>query len=215
MRKGKKSLYDILGIGKEATGEEIRRAYKGCAQRLHPDKETGDEDAFKEALAAYEVLMDATRRKYYDEHGEIPTERQDAFISEAIAVILYLVDSVPDVRSGDLVAQAKTLVTRAKNKAEESLQEINAKIDRRKEAASRLSCADGEENILASALLADIKTQESALKHVEGMRDEAVRMLEFLSRYSYRKENTTPNRASTFFVAGVGDLGYPDFFRRA
>jgi curved DNA-binding protein CbpA len=63
-----KNLYDILGLSKNATFEEIKSKYKSLAQQHHPDK-GGDPELFKEIKNAYEVLSDPANRKKYDTTG--------------------------------------------------------------------------------------------------------------------------------------------------
>lgn len=65
----KRDYYEILGIGKDASADEIKKAYRKLAVKHHPDKEGGDESKFKEATEAYEVLKDATKRQRYDQFG--------------------------------------------------------------------------------------------------------------------------------------------------
>jgi curved DNA-binding protein len=63
--------YDTLGVQRDASEEEIRRAYRTLARRYHPDvnKEAGAEDRFKEVSEAYEVLRDREKRALYDRLG--------------------------------------------------------------------------------------------------------------------------------------------------
>ena len=61
--------YEILGVSKTATHDEIRKAYRKKAVKLHPDK-GGSEEAFQELQQAYEVLSDDDKRKVYDTYGE-------------------------------------------------------------------------------------------------------------------------------------------------
>lgn len=68
----KRDYYDILGVGKNATGDEIKKAYRKIAIKYHPDKNPGDasaEDKFKEAAEAYEVLSNDEKRQRYDRFG--------------------------------------------------------------------------------------------------------------------------------------------------
>ena len=68
MSSSKPDYYEILGILRDASQEEIKRAYFGAAQRLHPDKNVaaGETELFLDTQQAYEVLSNPTRRKLYD-----------------------------------------------------------------------------------------------------------------------------------------------------
>ncbi|WP_248355586.1 DnaJ C-terminal domain-containing protein [Anaeromyxobacter oryzae] len=67
-----RDLYEILGVSRTATAEELKRAYRKLAKKYHPDVNPGNkaaEEKFKEVTAAFEVLSDEKRRKLYDEFG--------------------------------------------------------------------------------------------------------------------------------------------------
>lgn len=68
----KRDYYEVLGVGKSATKDEIKKAYRKLAMQYHPDKNPGDqtaEDKFKEAAEAYEVLSSDDKRAKYDRFG--------------------------------------------------------------------------------------------------------------------------------------------------
>jgi molecular chaperone DnaJ len=68
----KRDFYEILGVSKTASAEEIKKAYRKKAIEFHPDKNPGDkvsEEKFKEAAEAYEVLSDDQKRQRYDQYG--------------------------------------------------------------------------------------------------------------------------------------------------
>lgn len=65
----KRDYYDILGVGKSASDDEIKKAFRKLAVKYHPDKDGGDEAKFKEANEAYEVLKDKQKRQRYDQFG--------------------------------------------------------------------------------------------------------------------------------------------------
>jgi molecular chaperone DnaJ len=67
-----KTLYDTLGVAKNASQDEIKKAYRKLARQYHPDKNAGDKEAeerFKEMQTAYDVLSDLEKRKQYDRFG--------------------------------------------------------------------------------------------------------------------------------------------------
>ncbi len=68
----KRDYYDVLGVTKNATEDEIKKAYRKMAMKYHPDKNQGDkaaEEKFKEAAEAYDVLGNASKKQKYDQFG--------------------------------------------------------------------------------------------------------------------------------------------------
>ena len=73
----KRDYYEVLGVQKGATAEEIKKAYRKLAVKYHPDKNPGDKEAeekFKEAAEAYSVLSDADKKARYDQFGHAGVE---------------------------------------------------------------------------------------------------------------------------------------------
>ena len=68
----KRDYYEVLGVSRSASLEEIKKAYRQLAMKYHPDRNPGDDEAeekFKEAAEAYEVLTDGQKRERYDHYG--------------------------------------------------------------------------------------------------------------------------------------------------
>src|ERR1700746_3295651 len=78
----KRDYYEILGVGKNAAADEIKKAYRKVAMQYHPDRNPGDksaEERFKEAAEAYEVLSDAEKRAQYDRYGHAGVSNNRGF----------------------------------------------------------------------------------------------------------------------------------------
>lgn len=65
----KRDYYEVLGVSKNASADEIKKAFRRLAVQYHPDKEGGSEEKFKEINEAYEVLKDSQKRQRYDQFG--------------------------------------------------------------------------------------------------------------------------------------------------
>jgi DnaJ-class molecular chaperone len=73
----KRDYYDVLGVNKNASPEDIKSAYRKLAVKYHPDKNPGDkaaEDKFKEASEAYGILSDKSKKENYDNFGHAAFE---------------------------------------------------------------------------------------------------------------------------------------------
>jgi DnaJ-class molecular chaperone len=74
MAEQEKDFYAVLGVGRDADAETIKKAYRKLALKYHPDRNQGNkkaEETFKRINQAYEVLSDEKKKRLYDEFGEV------------------------------------------------------------------------------------------------------------------------------------------------
>jgi molecular chaperone DnaJ len=94
----KRDYYEILGVTKTASGDEIKRSYRRLAMKYHPDRATGDKAAaeaqFKECSEAYEVLSDDVKRKRYDQFGHQGVTGQHDFSHMDVTDIFSMFDDI-------------------------------------------------------------------------------------------------------------------------
>src|SRR3989344_8872457 len=67
----KRDYYELLGVTKTSTKDDIKRAFHKLAHKFHPDKKEGDADKFKEVSEAYSILSDDKKRAEYDSYGRV------------------------------------------------------------------------------------------------------------------------------------------------
>ena len=110
-----RNLYDVLAVTKNATAEQIKKAYRKLAMKHHPDK-GGDELQFKELSIAYSVLSDEKKRNRYDETGQVEEER-DPFNEVLAAFVSDLQDNVDSLNTD--------IIDVAKRKIKKEIKEVN------------------------------------------------------------------------------------------
>ena len=78
----KRDYYEILGVAKNASADEVKKAYRRIAMKNHPDRNPDNkaaEDVFKEATEAYEVLSDKEKKAAYDQYGHAGVDPNAGF----------------------------------------------------------------------------------------------------------------------------------------
>ena len=98
MASAKRDYYEVLGVARTASEEEIKRAYRKLAMKHHPDRADGDKTAaetkFKECSEAYEVLSDAEKRRRYDQFGHQGVQGQHDFSHMDVSDIFSMFDEI-------------------------------------------------------------------------------------------------------------------------
>lgn len=190
------SLYDDLGIKKDAKPDAIKRAYRKKAAQTHPDRPGGDKEAFQQVNRAYATLSDHSRRADYDATGETD-ERPNTKLDNIAKMVLAAIDNIGSIEHEDLIGLVKDGIKQWLAHGARILKDLDATIDKRERAKNRVIKKQGE-NIIAQMIAADIAKQQQKRKQVEAELEEGREMLRFLDEYRYRQSVTTMNPTSTF-----------------
>jgi molecular chaperone DnaJ len=99
----KRDYYEVLGVGKDAGDEDVKKAYRKLAMQYHPDRNVGDaeaEEKFKEASEAYDVLRDPEKRQRYDRYGHAGLQGAGVGFNDARSVFDLFGDLLGDLMGG-------------------------------------------------------------------------------------------------------------------
>jgi DnaJ-class molecular chaperone len=173
-----KTLYEILGVEKDAPKAVIKAAYRRLAQRLHPDKDTGNAEEFHLVQEAYEVLIDIERRTRYDatgtyRHEARKTEDQmlrDVAVSALTNMLHQIIDGEDFIEYTNIFEALREKIAQSNMASEADI--VKLKKSRRKhvKAQKRITAKKGDnlmEFMIQSAidkLDKDLASEEKNLK---------------------------------------------------
>ena len=182
-------LYQLLGLKRAATREEVRKAYRRKAKSSHPDS-GGSEEAFNALTAAHDVLADAKRRERYDSTGEIEQARPDNFDGSAIEVIAQklgmIIHAEQELTSLDIGAVIEQAIREDIALRKSSIANQRRAVERAAALRARVKRkANNADNMLARVLdWHESSAQDHAKKNEEAVRA-MERALEILEGYSF------------------------------
>lgn len=191
-------LYRTLGVKKDATEEQIKKAYRKLSLKFHPDRNPGDDkaaDKFKEITHAFEILSDPQRRAAYDATGDesntrVPETETNTILSNVLAVVLIEVSGMGrNVAKVDLVKEMTNKLKR-KIKANQEENKGSKKTREAFEKALGRFSSDDEDNVLEQQLkwhIAEIDRMIEANNKAVAMYQKC---LDVLKRYKYRTDGT-------------------------
>lgn len=159
-----KTHYDTLGVKKDASQAEIKKAFKKKASQHHPDKVTGSDEAMAMVNVAYEILKDPNRRKHYNETG---SERPILSMEQEIRNNMFQMFTDLLEAPGDIVELCKVNITGNIERTEDKIIEKKGKIKYLKIRRKDVKTKKGKDNYFHSivdARLADHKRQIEQLK---------------------------------------------------
>lgn len=199
------TLYDTLGVGEDASEDEIKRAYRKKAQEHHPDKNSGEEsETFLAVSEAYRVLSDKDKRRHYDETGHNPGAHAQASVVEQakgriLGAVMQGVQQAPDMESVDFMKALREFFYRERKAVLDNISKIDEAREKLNEAAERFSC-DEADNFISAALKAEgakLVFQAAETKKALEVLDQVDSLLEHFGYDFTAMDNWTASTRST------------------
>lgn len=209
--------YEILGVDKDATPEQINAAYRAKARKEHPDA-GGSTEKFTRVKNASMVLLDPKMRERFDRTGKLEEPEADnrhAKIMEMIAnFFISTIDAMDDPRAPsidtvDLVVVAKEHFKGQIDGANNHAQRIGVKVKRYKRALKRLKCKK-QDDVVTKMISHHISINENLIKATHFERDMFKDVLTILDNYSFEPGQgmLTPTQQQNERYNNVFDKGF-------
>lgn len=196
------SLYDILGLDKSATKEQIKRAAKAAMQACHPDRAGGDEAKFKQINSVKRLLIDDTTRKRYDETGsteERPEEVTDEMHAISVLSKLFIAILEKDQHGSDLVHEVSVEIIKGLAGGPPMIAAHKKKIAKVERTLKKhLKQKPGKPGYLQNALTGHLQVLKTHLAQMELSQRIGPLMLEILKDYTWEADARPASQYSVF-----------------
>lgn len=191
-------LYDDLGVGKDATKEDIKRAYRRKAKEAHPDR-GGNKEEFSRISLAYRILSDDNKRSRYDTKGETDdVENEMALVIEVIGVALEKVEQRGGIMTIDPLASLKNVIQSDVDQAKQATAQLRDQMASLERKAKRWKHKGDGLDIIGELFKQQIGSKRGAILHNERairIREKALLVLE---GYRYEDEGVAPGHHPLF-----------------
>lgn len=185
-----KNYYEMLSVSREATSEQIKKAYLRKAKKLHPDK-GGNSDEFNEVKKAFDVLYNEDTRKEYDETGEVkdkPNQKEDdiTFINDSFVQIVSA--TYQEIINVDYIKKTKDYFNYNIGQHAANIAFNNSEIRKFSKVITKVIKKNKGENYLSGALEARIKQHIKAIDELQEKIDRLKRCIDILDDYSMNED---------------------------
>ena len=186
-----KDLYEILGIKKDATEEQIKKAYRDKSMEFHPDK-GGNPDDFKELKFAYDILKDKEKRYEYDRTGMAdPDERKESAteILQTLFTDIIFGAGAEELLRADIIGYARQKVTENQVKLRADIPIGQRKLKILQKVKSKIKHNSESPNILENIVTKEIENTMFELKNIRTKMALNGEVINLLKDYEYDIES--------------------------
>jgi curved DNA-binding protein CbpA len=186
------SLYEILGVERTATQKEIKSAFRKLAQKLHPDKPTGDKEQYQKIQHAYEILSNEKSREHYDLTGD--SDGAPNYHDMAMAHLSTLFSEILDgPMNGNIIELATGIAREQLSDFSDKERKRNLSLKKLEKHLNRVK-AKKNENLFKMVVEAKISSIREQLNQLANNRKITETILDILKDY----EDTAPSHANPF-----------------
>lgn len=179
-------LYKVLGVGKFASKEEIKKAYKKLAKEHHPDTQNGDEEMFKKIVEAYNVLTDDEMRAIYDKTGQKEKMPDDEKVIEFLRVtIIPSILNSPNVYEKDVIKALTMYIQDNIDTHVEQIQYYEKEIVKLSGVVDRFVVKNGKPNVFREVIKEMIADKRNHVTYYQSEIKFYRYVLEFVKDYEY------------------------------
>ncbi len=181
-----RNLYEVLGVPKDSSIDDIRKAYKKLCMTLHPDRAGGSEECFKEVNEAYEVLSDTDRRSNYDLFG---TTKASNIEEKVRTVVLQLIINAVESEDGNIIESARSKILEANTNNAASRKQLDLRIAKVEKRIKLIKRKDGDDTFLLRALENHLQTILDLIPKLDEVDELNSKILSTLDEYEDIIEN--------------------------
>lgn len=184
--------YDVLGVDRHASHEEIKAAYRALAVKYHPDKNLDNPEAdriFRKIAAAWEILSDETKRAEYDKTGKVESVPIEILAAQNLCerFIRYLAQSGIDVPC-ELISPLYAGIHADKRTVKDAIVETNHHITKIEKVMKRMKKKDGDDDIIGATLSDAKRDLNGRIKNMERDLEMFDEMIKILDSYEDTRE---------------------------
>lgn len=206
--------YEVLGLGPDATPEEINAAYKAAAKQAHPDA-GGTTEEFTRVKGAAMVLLDPARRKKFDESGTLDEGKPDNALAEVMeAIANFFISSIdvadqfgsPRLADLNLVTAASTHFKNQVHGAKQHIKNVETKIAKFERALKRLK-SKRQDDIVGNMLTHHVNSMKGLVTATQSQIKQFEKAVEILSDYEFEPDTNAVHPTRGYGQYGSGTLG--------